>query len=154
MLKIKPYRQRRPGFCGPASLKMVLDFFGIKKSESELGRICKTQEESGTRIPGFLRAAKKLDFKISFKDNADFKDINGFLRKNIPVIADWFSTDEGHYSVVGGLDKKYIYLADPEFGKIVKMPRNVFKRVWFDFPGPYLKNKKDLIIRRIIVFYK
>lgn len=154
MLKIKPYRQKRPGFCGPASLKMVLDFFGIEKSEAEIGKICKVSEESGMAIPGFRRAAREFGFNLFFKNNADFKDISGFLCKKIPVIVDWFSVDGGHYSVVAGLDKKNIYLADPEFRKIKKMSRDTFKRVWFDFPGPYLKSKKDVIIRRIIVLYK
>jgi predicted double-glycine peptidase len=154
MLKIKPYRQKRPGFCGPASLKIILDFYGIKKSEAEIGKICKNRETSGMRIPGFRRAAKKLGLKFFFKNNADFGDINGFLRKNTPVIVDWFSKDDGHYSVAVGLDKKNIYLADPEFREIKKMPKDIFRRVWFDFPGPYLKNKNGLIMRRIIVFYK
>lgn len=154
MLKIKPYRQRRPGFCGPASLKMVLDFYGVKKSEAEIGKICKARETSGMRIPGFRRAAKKLGFKFFFKNKADFVDISGFLRKNIPVIVDWFSVDGGHYSVAVGLDKKNIYLADPEFREIRRMPKDVFWRVWFDFPGDYLKNKNQIIIRRLIVFYK
>jgi ABC-type bacteriocin/lantibiotic exporter with double-glycine peptidase domain len=154
MFKIKPYRQRQPGFCGPASLKMILDFYGIEKSEAEIGKICRVREKGGMGILGFKRAAEKFGFKFLSKDKANFADISGFLQKNIPVIVDWFSGDDGHYSVAVRLDKKNIYLADPEFREIKKMPKDIFQRVWFDFPGPYLKNKKDLIIRRMIVFYK
>ena len=39
MLNITPFRQK-PGFCGPASLKMVLDFWGVKITEKKIVVIC------------------------------------------------------------------------------------------------------------------
>ncbi len=155
MLKIKPYEQTAGlSSCGPVSLKMVLEFYGIKESEKKLVKICGSTARRGTGAEGFRKAARYFGFKIFIKEFTDFSDIIFYLKKKIPVIVDWFSTDEGHYSVAVGLDQKYIYLADPEFGKIKKMPKDVFRRVWFDFSGPYLKRKEDLILRRVIVFYK
>jgi predicted double-glycine peptidase len=81
-------------------------------------------------------------------------DLQKLLKKGIPAIVDWFSTDEGHYSVAVGVDKSNIYLQDPELGRIRKMKREDFQRVWFDFPGDCIKSKKDLIVRRMIVIYK
>jgi len=153
MLKVKPFLQTA-GFCGPASLKMVLDFFGIKKSEKELIKLSGASREKGVGAKGLLKAAKKLGLKSFIKDFADFSDIKKYLAKEIPVIVDWFSQDEGHYSVVVGLDQKYIYLQDPQIAKIKKIDLKTFKRVWFDFPGQFLKRKNDIIIRRLIVVFK
>jgi predicted double-glycine peptidase len=101
-----------------------------------------------------LGAARLYGFKTSLKDRASFQDIKTNLDKKIPVIVDWFSTDEGHYSVVVGLDKKNIYLQDPELGHLRTMDRTTFFRVWFDFDTEFIKTKNDLILRRMIVIYK
>jgi len=76
------------------------------------------------------------------------------LERKIPVIVDWFSVDEGHYSAVVGINNKNIYLQDPELGKVRKLKINDFKRIWFDFPGEFLRSKKDIIIRRLIIIHK
>jgi len=80
----------------------------------------------------------------------------------VPVIVNWFTKGrldypesevaDGHYSVVAGLEDKYIYLQDPEIGKIRKLKRDYFMRVWFDFKGNYIK-PKELIIRQIIAIF-
>jgi predicted double-glycine peptidase len=54
---------------------------------------------------------------------------------------------------VAGLDNKYVYLQDPEIGKIRKLKREYFMMVWFDFKGKYIK-PNELIIRQIIAIYK
>jgi ABC-type bacteriocin/lantibiotic exporter with double-glycine peptidase domain len=154
MLEIKPYEQTKSGYCGPASLKMVLDFYGIKKTEKDLAKITGASMKEGMAVDGFKKAAEFFNLKIIVKDFADFRDIEFYLKKKIPVIVGWFLIDDGHYSVVVNLDKDYIYLADPEAGKIKKLKRDIFKRVWFDFAGSYLRKKNDIIIRRMIVFYK
>jgi predicted double-glycine peptidase len=154
MLKVKAFKQKK-GFCGPASLKMVLDYFGLKKSEKELAKLSGATKTAGVGGENLLKAAKKLGFKGFLKDFSEISDIKKYvLERKIPVIVDWFSQDEGHYSVVVDIDKKNIYLQDPELGKIRKLDIKTFKRVWFDFRGRFLKSKKEIIIRRLIVVYK
>ncbi len=55
MLPIKPFLQTS-GLCGPACLKIALEYFGVKKTEK-------------------------------------------YIDKKIPVIVDWFSRNDRHYSV-------------------------------------------------------
>jgi ABC-type bacteriocin/lantibiotic exporter with double-glycine peptidase domain len=150
MLKLKPFEQSR-GMCGVASLKIVLHYFGVEKTESELAKLSGANAKTGTKLSGILKAAQKLGFKARFKDLAVFTDIKNALDRKIPVIVDWFSKSDGHYSVVCGLDARYIYLMDPEFARMRKFTRAYFKRVWFDFPGDYIKTKNDVIMRRMIV---
>jgi len=157
MLPVKPIRQKT-GFCGVAALRMVLEFFGCKIGERDLIKLTYATAKKGTSAAGIVNAALQLDFVAEIKDQASFKDIKYWLNKKIPPIVDWFSmfggASEGHYSVVVGLDKKYIYLIDPEIGRRRKMSREDFKRVWFDFGGDFIKIKNDLILRRLIVIAK
>lgn len=154
MLQIKPFRQRT-GFCGPASLKLILEYFSIKKTEKEIASLCGYKKSKGVEAKRILKAAKKMGLKGFIKDCSEIKDIRKYvLKKKVPVIVDWFSTDEGHYSVVVDIDKENIYLQDPELGRPRAMRIGEFKRVWFDFPGDFLKSKDEIVIRRLIVLYR
>lgn len=154
MLNIKPFKERT-NYCGPASLKMVLDYYGIKKSENELARMMNCVESLGVEAGIMLQAAIKLGLEGYVKDDASFDDIRKLvLVDQIPAIVDWFSEDDGHYSVVVDIDEENIYLLDPEIGYIRAMRLDKFYRVWFDFPGDYIKSKDDLNIRRLIAIYK
>lgn len=149
--------------CGPASLKIVLDYYGIQKSEKELAKLCCVDKELGVDDKDIKKVAEQLGFKVIIKNNSTFKDIEKWLDKKVPVIVDWFTKGrqeysesevvDGHYSVVAGLDDKYIHIQDPEIGKIRKLKRNDFMHVWFDFEGSYIK-PSELIIRQIIVITK
>lgn len=152
MLPIKPFRQKK-GRCGPASLKMILAYYGVYRTEQELVHLTKCSAAKGTQAKNIVAAAHKLGLKGFVKDNASFQDIKKYINKKMPVIVDWFSVDEGHYSVVTWLDTKKIYLQDPELGHMRTMELTTFKRIWFDFPGNFMASKNDLILRRILVIY-
>lgn len=150
LLPLKPYRQR-PGFCGPASLKIVLEYYGVSKSEDALAQLAGATQKHGVDATGIIRAAHSLGFVASITDNATLEDIAGYLERKIPLIVDWFSQDDGHYSVVAGMDETNIYLEDPELGHQRALTRAAFQTVWFDFPGEFIGTKDDLILRRIII---
>lgn len=164
MLKIKPFQETlNAGMCGPASLKILLSYYGVKKDEKELAKLCGTKNDLGTDDRGIKKAAENLGFKVKIKNNSSFKDIERWLDKNVPIIINWFTrgradyadTDvaDGHYSVVCGLDNKNIYFQDPEIGGMRKLDREDFMTVWFDFTGKYIK-PDELIIRQIIAIYR
>ena len=163
-LKVKPFQETlRQNMCGPASLKIVFDYYGIKKLEKEIAKICKVDKNLGADDKTLKMVAEKFGFKVKVKNNSNFKDIEIWLKKGIPVIVDWFTRGrndysesdvaDGHYSVAVGLDGKFIYLQDPEIGKIRKIKKENFMAVWFDFKGKYIKSN-ELIIRQIIAIYK
>ncbi len=149
--------------CGPASMKMVFDYYGIEKSEEEIAKLCETTEESGTNDEGIKKAAESLGFKVEIKNESTFEDMQDYLNKKMPVIVNWFTRGrsdysnsevaDGHYSVVVGLDDRYIYLQDPEIGELREIKRNDFMKVWFDFKGECIK-PNELIIRQLIAIYK
>lgn len=154
MLKVSPFRQK-PGYCGPASLKIVLGYYGVKKTEKSLVALSGCSASNGVEAPDLLKAAKKLGLKGFIRDFAEIKDLRFYVsKKKVPVIVDWYDATDGHYSVVVGLDRENIYLQDPSLGQARALKLKTFKRVWFDFPGGYLTCKNDIIIRRMIVIYK
>ena len=144
LLKVKPFQETlQADMCGPASLKIVLDYYGIEKLEKELAKLCKIKKGLGWNDKDIKKVAEKLGFKVEIKNNSSFKDIEKWLKKGAPVIVDWFTRGRN----------EFIYVQDPEIGKIRKIKRDDFMRVWFDFSGEYIK-VEELIVRQIIAIYK
>lgn len=154
MLKIKPFRQQS-GLCGPATLKMVLSYYGVDKTEAAIAKGTDCDPELGVEAGRMLGYARELGFDGYIKDESTLEDLEQLVvKKEIPVIVDWFSEDDGHYSVVVDLDSENVYLLDPEIGHVRALRRAKFFRVWFDFPGEFIKSQDDLTIRRMIVITK
>lgn len=163
-LDVKPFQETLyASRCGPASLKIVLNYYGINLSEKKLVGLTQTTKETGTDDKGITNTAKSLGFRTQTKNKSSFDDIEKWLKKGVPVIVNWFTRGrsdysnsevaDGHYSVVVGLDNKHIYLQDPEIGKLRKIKKDDFMKVWFDFKGRYIKTD-ELIIRQLIAIYK
>lgn len=143
MLKLKLFKQSK-GYCGPTSLKMVLSFYDIYKSENYLAKLTKTTRSRGCDEINIIKVAKKFNLDGYVKQNSSIKELKQLIRKKIPVIVNWFSPEEGgHYSVVVGFERNKIILADPHFGKLKKHNIKWFEERWFDLPfspeGPVLK---------------
>ncbi len=162
-LKLKPFQETlNASMCGPASLKIVLKYYGVEATEKELTKLSKWNKDLGIDNKGIEAVAKHFGFKVKIKNNSSFKDIEKWLDKKVPVIVNWFTRGrknysdfaiaDGHYSIAAGLDDKFIYLQDPEIGKIRKLKRDDFMKVWFDFKGEYIK-PNELIVRQIIAVY-
>jgi uncharacterized protein len=165
LLPVQPFQETlHKSYCGPAALKMVLNYYDIEKTEDELAALCGTTSDLGTDDQGIKRAAENCGLKVEIKNESTFDDIQGWLDKKTPVIVNWFtsgrpdypedSVPEGHYSVVVGLDDKNIYLQDPEVGRLRTITRDDFIRVWFDYTEDYPKSWEEMIIRQIIAIYK
>jgi len=164
LLPVKPFQETlHQSMCGSASLKMVFDYYGIEKSEEEIAKLARTTEDLGTDDQGIKKAAESLWFTVEIKNESSFEDIQDYLSKKTPVIVNWFTrgridyddsqVPDGHYSVVVGLDEEFIYLQDPEIGKLRKIEKSDFMKVWFDFTGEYI-NSDELVIRQLIAIYK
>ncbi len=135
-------------------MRMIFAFFGVKASEKEIAKACGSSKNIGTPAKGLLKAAKKYGFLARVKDNSSISDIRGCLRRGVPAIVNWFSIDDGHYSVVTGMDRKHIYLNDPEKARKRKLELTKFENCWFDFAAGKRPGKKSLIVRRMIIIEK
>ncbi|MCX6790396.1 MAG: C39 family peptidase [Candidatus Kaiserbacteria bacterium] len=164
LLPVKPFQETLGGgYCGPASLKMVLGYWNNELPEEEVALRCKRDPELGTDDSCLKEAAESYGLKVEIENNASFDSIQRWLERGIPVIVNWFTRGradyedgdvaDGHYSVVVGLDVSNIYLQDPETGGLRTLDREDFMRVWFDFKPAYITSWEDMVIRQLIAVY-
>ena len=75
MLEIKPFQETlNCGFCGPASLKILLSYYGIDKNEKELAEMAGWDKELGVDDKGIKNASEQLGFKVEIKNDSSFED--------------------------------------------------------------------------------
>lgn len=158
-IKMIPFKQG-PASCGPASLRILLAYFGLEYEEKYLSKLCGTTH-LGTEHEGMIKAAETLGAKVKAK-RGSIKEIRRLvMEERIPVIVGWWSdndkgepekvtpeNDEGHFSVIYHFDKRFIYMMDPETktGRR-KISIKRFLEKWWDADGADYKK-----IRRWYMF--
>jgi ABC-type bacteriocin/lantibiotic exporter with double-glycine peptidase domain len=135
-LAVPFYKQDKHYTCGPASLQMTLQFFGLRISEEELARLAKTSH-AGTAHADLVCAARELGFHCYVNADAQLEEIKYFLNLGLPVVVNYVEpTDEdGHYAVAIGYTKNKIVLHDPWNGPNFTLSQEEFLRRWHDSTG-------------------
>ena len=132
--------QKKPGWCGPAVIQMVLARASIKKSQVEIAKAV-YKKWWGTPQQMILAYLSKFFKIVNFKTNADFKDVYFHLKKGNSVILNWWDDfDEanpgGHYSIAIGYDGKLhaLTLLDPSNQRpgIWMISEKEFQNKWYD----------------------
>lgn len=133
LLSVPFYKQDTHYTCGPTSLQMVLEFFGVRHGEKDLAILAKTEHE-GTAHGDLIMAVTRLGFHCYVNSGSDLSEIKHFLKLGFPVIVNYMepSDDDGHYSVAVGYDKKTIILHDPWNGPYFTLKQEEFARRWYD----------------------
>ncbi|MDD5254255.1 MAG: C39 family peptidase [Candidatus Nanoarchaeia archaeon] len=134
-MKRFPYHKQETGYtCGAASMRMILEYLGIKKSERQIAKLLETNKVRGTWPKYFPELAEryKLDYIVERK--ATIKDIKHLLNEGYLVIICYFyeAGNVDHYSVVKKIDSKYIYFWDPDpnCGPEDKYSISYFEKIW------------------------
>lgn len=143
-LLMTPFRQSR-AFCGPASLKIALSYFGKHYAEARLAKLCGSTRKDGTPHRGMVRGAKAVGANVFEKNNGTVEELRHFVHDaRVPVIVGWISpenplkptSDDEHYSVVCQVTDKTIRLMDPETESGCRaMPIANFLSQWWDSDG-------------------
>ncbi len=143
-LKLKVFRQTKEGYCGPDSIKTVLDYYGLNKSEREIAKaVCVTKKE-GCTPQQIISGMKKFGLNAYYKKDSTLKQIKDLLKKNIPPMIYWGRHGEGHYSVITGIGKNNVWIADPENKKVINLKMKYFLRRWIDVEKS--KDKREIIV--------
>lgn len=135
-MKVTPFEQS-PGYCGPASIKILLSYFNKNYSEDQLAAIANATRDYGTEHEGMIQAAKEIGGYVFVKENGTIEELTQFVREEkLPVIIGWFDKDGDHYSVVVNVTDKNIIIIDPAINEPERwLSRDIFPRIWFDFIG-------------------
>jgi len=72
-LSIELFKQSE-GFCGPASLKMVLSYYGTEKTEDELAALIGATREYGCDPIDIVTAAEKVGFSAQYKERSNIEE--------------------------------------------------------------------------------
>jgi predicted double-glycine peptidase len=144
----------------------VLSYWGRQVEEAELMKLLGTSEEVGTYPEDIVRGARALGFDAEAVDNLSLDAVEKFTATGSPMIAlgqvwrsqqkskesvvdDW---DDGHYIVVLGVDRDYVYFQDP-YIRMSKgfVPRARFEALWHQAMGGDLAKNPKLMHLGIFV---
>lgn len=140
-------------FCGPAVLRMLLSFWGVRVLQKEIVERCNFDvrkiENEGLNLLEMNRAVEKMAPQMQFwsKQNSEMEDVDKLVNQfHIPVGVEWQGAFEeytvpgeegGHFSVFTAisLEDNKLKIADP-FSPFYEEDRvftiNHFERIWWD----------------------
>ncbi len=145
LLNVPERAQRAPengkignSLCGPTSLAMAMDFYGVNKPTVKVSKETKTLSANGawqgTYIGNILTAAKNNGFNGSYmKENLSIDSLKNITASGKPVIVNvntqgyW---SKGHYMVVTGVKDGKVFVNDPWQGGERTYSFASFKAQW------------------------
>lgn len=123
-MKFPIVRQYDAVDCGPACLKMIATYYGKDFSMAAL-----RERSHITRLGVSLRGIAEAAESIGFRTTAVRINFEGLRREApFPSIVHW---DQNHFVVVYKIKKDKIFVADPNFGRVVYR-REEFERGFAD----------------------
>lgn len=156
--KFTRFSQETEDTCGPAVIRMLLDFYHINVTESQVVEATQAKDmikDTGTRLDQLATSIKNLapEYTIWYKEDAHINEVSTLIHEyKVPVVVDWqglfwdslleemkLSTHpyHGHYAIVTDIDieNDKITIADPyhEFSTQDRIfPLDWFKTRWWD----------------------
>ncbi|HLD96207.1 MAG TPA: cysteine peptidase family C39 domain-containing protein [Patescibacteria group bacterium] len=134
VLPVGTFRQTA-GLCGPAALKIVLDYYQYQFTEKELAQLCQTTE-AGTDPQKMVEAAQKIGLQSSQKENMATEEVKKIVRSGTPIIANFQlkpEKGEGHYAVIVGYSRDTFILSDPQEKRGYREVKiKDFMRLWYE----------------------
>ncbi|OGZ73114.1 MAG: hypothetical protein A2908_01120 [Candidatus Staskawiczbacteria bacterium RIFCSPLOWO2_01_FULL_38_12b] len=133
-MKIKPIKQRDDSACGPTSIQMILNYFKVPYTFKEIAKVSGYKKRGGLYNKDLVLAVEKFGLNVKEKANSTWADLGRFNKPNKVIVVSWMMKGYiGHFSVVEKVNKDSIELADPDTGKITKMKKIIFLRLWMDY---------------------
>lgn len=141
-------RQAYAYSCGPASLASCLYYWGVWDGrEPQLYELCNTTDADGTSISNIISCANHFGLNAYQEKEITFDRLLELLRMGRTVIlciqswGDYNDStnmldvwEDGHYSVLVGMDDDKIYLMDPSVaGTYRSLDQQYFIQCWHNF---------------------
>jgi predicted double-glycine peptidase len=142
------YLQKKDYDCGAGAAGIVLLNFGVPKVRHDRLMSSLEVKRSGTTPENLVRFFRRRGFDVFSKEETTISELKKELEMDrLPIVLyqgsgtkeELSNLEGGHYSVVAGVGKKYIYLLDPgvdeDYGEGVgwyKLSLSTFDRRWRD----------------------
>ncbi len=126
------YKQTNDWTCGPAIARVILHYFGVKPSISDLIKQLRTTR-AGTENRYIISLFKRNNIKFFHKKNSSISEIRRYLKNYWIIVAYWIPVhNEAHYSIIKKMNSKRIYFHDTWFGLNHSYTLNYFLKNWHD----------------------
>ncbi len=133
-MKINPIKQRDASACGPTCIEMVLKYFDVPHTVKGISDITNYKNEDGMYDRQIVSAFRNFGLKTTVSKNTNWDNLIATNTADSVIIVSWMLDGYiGHVSVVNAVDQKHIYLAEPTTGKILKIEKLRFLRLWLDY---------------------
>lgn len=130
--------EQETNWCGPASLTMVLNYWGDLINQSEIG-VAIDPEHEGTdawHLITFLESRGYVVYEFDRNSlkyrNSALNELKIWVSHDYPIVVAqwmWFPESVWHYRVVVGYDTENIYVTDP-FGSSITFSIETFLELW------------------------
>lgn len=136
--------------CGPASLSMVMSFYGKAVPQQELAEKMRPfnnplggVDDKSIFAPEFVATAKEYGFESLHRPNGDLELLKQFTANGIPVVVrTWLNPNEdiGHFRIVRGYDDttQTILQDDSYQGPNLSYSYTDFMNMWKPFNYGYI----------------
>lgn len=154
MLKLHSIKQWDGNACGPASIEMTAGYLGVPLARATIAKVSRYRQRQGLSNVELVETLRDLGFGVRAKSLATWADLRAASRsqKSVAIVSWMLDGYIGHFSVVEKVTADGVYLADPLSGKIVRLQRIAFLRLWLDYDELwYPRTNGDIQLRWIAV---
>lgn len=138
-------------YCGPACVAAVMQHYGEKTTQEEVGKEIYDPLSNATNGADMLFYARQRGY-ASYSWNTDLEDVKKKLSQGIPVIVlqqNSLEDTSGHYRVLTGYDDEAqkFFVMDPYYDNITEMKYSLYQKLstkmgfWALIVAPLEKDK-------------
>ncbi len=159
-VNLEPIKQRDSSACAPTCIEMVLSYFDVPHTIKQISDITDYKKAGGMYNRQVVSALQKFGLKTKVCKETPWETLKESNTPDSVVIVSWMLDGYiGHVSVVEKVDQKYIYLAEPTTGKILRIEKFKFLRLWLDYEEQeevpmYPESKSDIQLRWMVIVTK
>ncbi len=137
-MQVPYHKQNRDYTCGPACLRMVLEYYDSYQDEISITKLCGTTI-AGTSLSEIANAADGFGLQATWKTSATLKDLKSAIKQARPVIAMVdarilhgleIPIPAGHMIVIFAIEKNKIRFHDPQLGHDQQVSISNFSASW------------------------
>lgn len=134
-MKVPYYKQEFPWSCFSASVRMVLEYYGIKKEEKDLRTLLRVTPYTGGAWYYVELGLESLDLNFYWSYGFSLEELKELIEKETPIIVSlrFESADEYHFNhtvVVTYMTSEFVTFNDPEKGESITMGVEEFLERW------------------------